>query len=238
MNNIISTISNNPLISTIIGGIIVFIISYFVNKKKKVLSYKIIYNNLLISDSDNIKIFYSDKEISNIYKVIIEINNTCSSEIKPKDYDKNISIVFDEEINILSAIIKEKSPDDLDIDLNIKDNKVLLNKILLNKKDKFTIQFELNSKSNLFKEKIENIQISARIIGFKIKEKKPIHFLSFWLNSYYLIINSFGIFYFMQMLQGKNNLYFVSYALFILLLIHLSFLIYTFYIYIVKRSKY
>ena len=92
MNNIISTISNNPLISTIVGGIvsgiIILIISLFINRKKKVLSYKIISNNLLITNSDNIKIFYSNKEINNIYEVKIEI--ICNSEIKPEDYDKYI----------------------------------------------------------------------------------------------------------------------------------------------------
>lgn len=239
MNNIISTISNNPLISTIVGGIvsgiIILVISLFINRKKKVLSYKIISNNLLITNSDDIKIFYSNKEINNIYEVIIEINNAGNNEIKPDDYGKNISIVFDESINILSAIIKEKYPDDLDIDLDIKDNKVLLDKILLNKNDRFIIQFKLTSKSNL--SKIENIQVSARIVGFKIKEKKPIYFSSFWSNIYYLIINCIGIFYFMQISQD-NNLYFISYILFVLFLIQLSFLIYTFYIYIVKRSKY
>ena len=140
-------------------------------------------------------------------------------------------------INILSAIIKKKYPDDIDINLDIKDNKVLLNKMLLNKNDRFIIQFELTSKSNLFRGKIENIQVSARIVGFKIKEKNPIYFSSFWSNIYYLIINCIGIFYFMQISQD-NNLYFISYILFVLFLIQLSFLIYTFYIYIVKRSKY
>lgn len=241
MHNIISTISNNPLISTIVGGIvsgiIILVISLLINRKKKVLSYKIISNNLLIKDSDNIKIFYSNKEINNIYEVKIEINNAGNNEIKPDDYGKNISIVFDESINILSAIIKEKYPDDLDIDLDIKDNKVLLDKILLNKNDRFIIQFELTSKINSSREKIENIQVSARIVGFKIKEKKPIYFLSFWSNIYYLIINCIGLFYFTQISQD-NNLYFISYILFVLFLIELSYLIYTFYIYIVKRSKY
>lgn len=241
MHNIISTISNNPLISTIVGGIvsgiIILVISLLINRKKKVLSYKIISNNLLIKDSDNIKIFYSNKEINNIYEVKIEINNAGNNEIKPDDYGKNISIVFDESINILSAIIKEKYPDDLDIDLDIKDNKVLLDKILLNKNDRFIIQFELTSKINSSREKIENIQVSARIVGFKIKKKKPIYFLSFWSNIYYLIINCIGLFYFTQISQD-NNLYFISYILFVLFLIELSYLIYTFYIYIVKRSKY
>lgn len=192
MNNIISTISNNPLISTIVGSlfssIIILIVSIFISRKKKILSYRIIYNNLLITNSENIKIFYSDKEINNIYIVIIEIDNACNSEIKPEDYDKNISIVFDESINILSAIIKEKYPDDLDINLKMKDNKVLLDKILLNKKEKFTIQFELTSKNNLFKEKLDKIQISARIAGFEIIEKKQISFLSFLPNLYTTII--------------------------------------------------
>lgn len=71
MNNIISTISNNPLISTIVGSlfssIIILIVSIFISRKKKILSYRIIYNNLLITNSENIKIFYSDKEINNIY---------------------------------------------------------------------------------------------------------------------------------------------------------------------------
>lgn len=184
----IKSILNNPYIVAIISGIAILIISYFVNKNKKILSYKIIYNNLLITNSEKIKISYSDKEINNIYNVIIEINNIGNNEIKPEDYDKNISIIFDEDVNILSAIIKEKYPYDLNIDFEINDNKVLLDKILLNKKEKFTIQFELTSKNNLFKEKLDKIRISARIAGFEIIEKKQISFLSFLPNLYTTII--------------------------------------------------
>lgn len=184
----IKSILNNPYIVAIISGIAILIISYFANKNKKILSYKIIYNNLLITNSEKIKISYSDKEINNIYNVIIEINNIGNNEIKPEDYDKNISIIFDEDVNILSAIIKEKYPYDLNIDFEINDNKVLLDKILLNKKEKFTIQFELTSKNNLFKEKLDKIQISARIAGFEIIEKKQISFLSFFPNLYTTII--------------------------------------------------
>lgn len=184
----IKSILNNPYIVAIISGIAILIISYFVNKNKKILSYKIISNNLLITNSEKIKISYSDKEINNIYNVIIEINNIGNNEIKPEDYDKNISIIFDEDVNILSAIIKEKYPYDLNIDFEINDNKVLLDKILLNKKEKFTIQFELTSKNNLFKEKLDKIQIAARIAGFEIIEKKQISFLSFLPNLYTTII--------------------------------------------------
>lgn len=184
----IKSILNNPYIVAIISGIAILIISYFVNKNKKILSYRIISNNLLITNSEKIKISYSDKEINNIYNVIIEINNIGNNEIKPEDYDKNISIIFDEDVNILSAIIKEKYPYDLNIDFEINDNKVLLDKILLNKKEKFTIQFELTSKNNLFKEKLDKIQISARIAGFEIIEKKQISFLSFLPNLYTTII--------------------------------------------------
>lgn len=169
MHNIISTISNNPLISTIVSGIIILVISLFISRKKKVLSYKIISNNLLITNSENIKISYSDKEI----------NNIGNDEINPTDYNQNISIIFDEDINVLSAIIKEKSPDNLNINFEIKDNKVLLNKIHLNAKDKFIIQVELTSKNNLIKEKLDKIQVSTHIAGFKIIEKTPIAFLSF-----------------------------------------------------------
>lgn len=244
MNNNIISILNNPLISTIVGGIfsgiIILVISLFINRKKKVLSYRIIYNNLLITDSDNIKIFYSDKKINNIYKVIIEINNAGNNEIKPEDYDKNISIVFDESINILSAIIKEKYPDDLDVDLDIKDNKVLLDKILLNKNDKFIIQFELTSKSNLFRGKIENIQVSARIAGFEIKKRKQIYFLSSLFNSLYAATNSLIIFSLGIILYYEKKLYLLSYICLIISFIAMIIAIFIciFYIYTKKKNKY
>lgn len=244
MNNIISTISNNPLISTIVGSlfssIIILIISIFISRKKKILSYRIIYNNLLITNSENIKIFYSDKEINNIYIVIIEIDNACNSEIKPEDYDKNISIVFDESINILSAIIKEKYPDDLDINLKMKDNKVLLDKILLNKNDRFIIQFELTSKSNLIKEKLDKIQVSARIAGFKIKKRKQISYFSLLLNSFFAIVNSLVILCLSIFLYYEKKLYLISYICIIISYIAMSGAIFIciFYIYTKKRSKY
>ena len=185
----IKSILNNPYIVAIVSGVAILIISYiFFNKNKKVLSYKIIYNNLLIKNSEKIKISYSDKEINNIYNVAIEINNIGNNEIKPEDYNKNISIIFDEDVNILSAVIKEKYPDDLDISFEKDGNKVFLDKILLNKKEKFTIQFELTSKNNLVKEKLDKIQISARIAGFEIIEKKQVSFLSFLPNLYITVI--------------------------------------------------
>lgn len=244
MNNIISTISNNPLISTIVGSlfssIIILIISIFISRKKKILSYRIIYNNLLITNSENIKIFYSDKEINNIYIVIIEIDNACNSEIKPEDYDKNISIVFDESINILSAIIKEKYPDDLDINLKMKDNKVLLDKILLNKNDRFIIQFELTSKSNFIKEKLDKIQVSARIAGFKIKKRKHISSFSYLLNIFYAMTNSLIIFCLGITLYYEKRFYLLYYICFIIsfIAITIAISICISYIYTKNRSKY
>lgn len=188
----IKSILDNPYIIAIVSGVVILIVSYiFFNKNKKVLSYKIISNNLLITNSEKIKISYSDKEVNNIYNVVIEINNIGNNEIKPADYNQNISIVFDEYINILSAIIKEKYPDDLNINninFKVNDNKVLLDKIPLNAKDKFIIQVELTSKNNFVKEKLENIKVSAHIAGFKIIEKPSISFLSFLPNLYITII--------------------------------------------------
>lgn len=172
--------------------------------------------------------------------MIIEINNAGNNEIKPEDYDKNISIVFDESINILSAIIKEKYPDDLDIDLDIKDNKVLLDKILLNKNDKFIIQFELTSKSNLFRGKIENIQVSARIAGFEIKKRKQIYFLSSLFNSLYAATNSLIIFCLGIILYYEKKLYLLSYICLIISFIAMIIAIFIciFYIYTKKKNKY
>lgn len=110
---------------------------------------------------EDIEIFYKSKPVKQVQLLILRILCSGTIPIMPKDYVSPITINMGKATRILSAQIINKNPEDLEIELTIKENAVVLERVLLNPKESITLR--------IFADKINpDIQIRGRWAGVKI----------------------------------------------------------------------
>jgi len=154
---------------TIIAVIFTFIF-FKMQHRHKALSYKILsYTPLVIRDviGEKLHIVFEGKPVEDVNLSIIKIYNSGNTPIVSNDYERPINLYFGENSQILTTEVIEKNPDNLEVTTHIKGTKVMLDPLLLNKKDSITLKiiFSQSDKS------INNINIDGRIVGVKeIKE--------------------------------------------------------------------
>lgn len=136
----------------------------------KALSYKILsYTPLVIRDviGEKLQIVFEGKPVEDVYLSIIKIYNSGNTPIVSNDYERPINLYFGENSQILTNEVIEKNPDNLEVTTHIEGTKIMLDPLLLNKKDSITLKIILSQPdiSN------NNINIDGRIVGVKeIKE--------------------------------------------------------------------
>ena len=141
--------------SEYIVGIPTFILSsmiaYWIFKKqvqKKELSYKIANPIQLVNIKSNFKnrfeVFFDKKKIQDLSLLSIEFINTGNQPIKKEDFEGGITLELSQSINknidILSAEIVERTPNNIANQLVSNNEKFQISPCLLNPKHKFKIQ--------------------------------------------------------------------------------------------------
>ena len=154
-----------------VGVILVIIIPlvlYLVQRRRKALSWEIISNTPLLSIDEairgNIQVLFDGKPVQDAQLIIVEIINSGNVAIKSIDYERPINLDFGENARILTAEVTETTPDNLDVSINIEGTKVLLNPTLMNGKDSITIK-TIVSQFN------DQITVEGRIVGVKEVQK-------------------------------------------------------------------
>ena len=144
------------------AGIVVPIIIYILQNKKKSLIFEEVYNIPLISDNsdlkDEIEIKYADNSVKNIFELKVRIKNNGTLSIKEKDIIAPIKITYKEAF--LKCTLKEVNPSGIKVDkkINTDENSVECSFNLLNPLDYFTLQF-------VSLEKLSTPTIASRIDG-------------------------------------------------------------------------
>lgn len=160
-----------------IGALFAFIaisitlIIYLLQRKKKKLNYEIIGKLPLLSFREELegkfKIYYEDNLVKNVFSIIIKFYNTGNQPITSNDFERNLSLIFEEKIKILAYSVSKTEPDNLDVQLQLNNNKLIIAPLLLNPKDTFTIRVIVTESDAKFK-------LNYRIIGInKIIEGSP-----------------------------------------------------------------
>ena len=150
---------------------VIFTVLFFkMQHRHKALSYKILsYTPLVIKDviGEKLQILFEGKPVEDVYLSIIKIYNSGNTPIVSNDYERPINLYFGENSQILTNEVIEKNPDNLEVTTHIEGTKVMVDPLLLNKKDCITLKI-IFSQSD---ESINNINIYGRIVGVKeIKE--------------------------------------------------------------------
>lgn len=105
--------------------------------------------------------------VRNIDLMFIEVQNSGNHPISRTDFDVPFAIVFEPPAHIISAVVDAEAPDNLGVALEVEEKKVILNPMLLNPGDKFTLKLLLSSDSGKY-------AVLGRVVGVKeISESRP-----------------------------------------------------------------
>lgn len=140
---------------------------YKLQRQKKSLSYKYITFRLpglksaMELSKGRIKILCDDKPIVDAVITVLEIFNDGNIPIVPSDFEKPITFVFGEESEIISAEIYDKSPENIYPNIHIEGNNILVEPLLLNPNDSFSIQILFSNYT------LKAVKCDARIVGIR-----------------------------------------------------------------------
>jgi hypothetical protein len=151
-------------IGAILGlvAIIISIIVFYMQRRKKSLAYEIIANTSLLTLNDEIKgkvqILFEGSVVQNVYLILLHILNDGNTAIVSSDYEFPLTFEFGETSQILSAEVVKTSPNKLEPQFTLRKNSVEFTPLLLNSGD--SIVFKL-----LLAQYEGELSVRARIMG-------------------------------------------------------------------------
>jgi hypothetical protein len=142
--------------------------------QRKSLVYEVISKENIVRIADHsigsdLQISYQGKPINDLYLITVKFINSGNTEIRPEDYIRKIILSFGEHSEILSNKILEQEPNNLDVKINHDKSQeaLLIDPVLLNKKDCFTVQSLVTG--------FQSIKLNGRIAGVtQIREFTPL----------------------------------------------------------------
>lgn len=124
--------------------IVVTLIIFLLQRRQKEISYEITSKTALLTTKEKIqgkiKILYNNTEVQNVNFYELKISNTGNLGIPSEDYERPIRFIFDSKVEILSAEIINSNPKSLTTEVEINNNEIIINPILMNSKDSFTLK--------------------------------------------------------------------------------------------------
>jgi hypothetical protein len=181
--------------------------------KKKELSYNQIESSELKGPINSaVKFVINEKQYTELHVSFLEFENTGDIPITKDEFEKPITICLSERYSIYNPLsllfytIVDRTPQELEVKLINNDtnltNSIIIEPLLLNPRDKFTVQFVTNQKPS-------SINVTARISGIKtLNQTQPkkvgVTFIQI-INSYFFIL--LLIFTFFLLLKNTLSLY-------------------------------
>jgi len=149
--------------------IFVMILIFLLSRKNKTLAYQILSNNPILLKGKEIEgklqILFNSQPVEDVYLSVVRLINSGNTQIETKDYD-NVYIDFGAGANILTAEVTETKPDKIKVNTQISNNKLLLEPLLLNRRNSITLKFIVSHFTR------KKITVEGRISGGEIKELK------------------------------------------------------------------
>lgn len=162
-----------PTILTIVGiavAIVIPIIIFFLERRKKSLSYEILTNTSLLTFDDEIegkiRISYENTPVQKVHLLIFRIVNDGNLSITPSDFETRLTFDFGENTKVLSVEIIDTEPENLKPEFFLHwGREIQILPLLFNSKD--SIKFKL-----LLAQFEGEIKVDARINGVREVKKK------------------------------------------------------------------
>jgi len=146
------------------AAIIVSIVLYRTQRRRKALSYDIItFPTPLLSVDNEVKgkvqVLFDGNPVQDVYLVTLEFINSGNVPIVPADYVRRVSVSFGESARILTCEVVKTDPDNLEASVDIEATRVALEPVLLNSGDAITLKFLVSG--------FDVIEFDGRIVGVK-----------------------------------------------------------------------
>jgi hypothetical protein len=160
-------------------AILVAFIIFYLQRRKKSLTYITLTSSEVISISDkvkgnnNVQVTYLGKPVSNLQLLEIRVKNTGNLSIKPDDYIEPLAIRYPNTTNMISVDIIDQQLLGVQILPEVSDTtKTILSRTLLNPNDFFDVRILLGDGSRDFSMTgrivgLSKIQISSNPFGLK-----------------------------------------------------------------------
>jgi|GEM_PF-4200524 len=190
-----------------IMSIIIPIFIYYLSQSEKSISYEYVNKTEIIGNESalsDLEIIIQGKSLNQAILLLLKVKNSGSLPIISEDFEKPIYIEFNNNSEILNAVITSKTPKNLSATCDIKGTKIAIEPFLFNPGDEFNM--EILSTSN------EYPSIDSRIAGVteiwgdppeRIEAKKSIFLfilflflVHFYSNSSYALISAIKAFSF------------------------------------------
>jgi hypothetical protein len=160
---ILSTLS--PAVVVGIAAIVVAIILFTVQRRKKALSYEIVSETSLLRTHEELEgrlqILFDSKPIRDAYLMLIKLANAGNLPIMPADFERPLSIDLGEKANVLTVDVLKKDPENLAPRTKIDNHVIVIEPLLLNGGDSFTLKTIVSQYSS------GKIEINGRIAGVR-----------------------------------------------------------------------
>lgn len=143
------------------------VIYFFIQRKKKLIEYKIISNFPLFSIHDKkvadgkLSVSYDGVKFNNLHICIIEILNKGNVPIESRDFEDPLKFSFGKQSNLINAEIIKTTPTELKPKLKVDNANFELEPCLLNPGDRFLVKIIIENYD------FNQLKVSARISGIK-----------------------------------------------------------------------
>lgn len=133
-------------ISALIGiaSIIVALIVFLLQRRRKNLGYQILVDVQLIHRSkvlgDKLRIMYDDQEVKSVRLQQIRFIANGSKAISASDFERDIRIAYPEDAILLDVFLGQNKPSELNIIADVESHSIRIKPLLLNPGDRFQIQ--------------------------------------------------------------------------------------------------
>jgi hypothetical protein len=150
-------------------AIVVSIILFFVQRRRKALTYEIVSHTSVLSVAEEVagklQILFQGEPVRKVHLLVLRLTNTGSIPITSGDYEREVRFSFSGDTKILTTEVSETSPDNLGASVVVDDRTITLKPVLLNSGDSITIK-------SLVSQSSDDVIVDGRIVGVRQIEKK------------------------------------------------------------------
>lgn len=146
----------------VLAALVVPVLGLYWQRHKKRITYRTVSRTALLTRREEmgskIEVLYDGMPVKDITIYVVQVANDGNVPIKSADFESDLLISFGAGASILSCAVIEQFPEALSVSHIVEDNRIFIEPLLLNSKDKFTLKA-------IVSESPGGYQVSARIVG-------------------------------------------------------------------------
>jgi len=180
----------SPTIIVGIAAIVVTVIIYMAQRRKKSLTYEVLSETALLRRQEELEgrlqILFDSKPIKDAYLLLIRFENNGNTPILQTDFERPVYINLGKETQVLICDTSAKKPEALKPKLLPETGRISIEPLLLNSRDSFNVKAIVSQYDH------NSLKIDGRIAGVKEIEQPS---KGFWRQELPLAATMFAVFF-------------------------------------------